>query len=117
MELRTRRAYDKLARGDGRRILVDRMWPRGVKKADADIDYWARDAAPSPELRKWFGHEPARWGEFRRRYFRELDANPEALAALREAMSGASRVTLVYAARDERCNNAVALAEYLNAND
>jgi len=115
MELRLKRAYEEPAADDGRRILVDRLWPRGVKKADARIDFWAREVSPSTDLRKRFRHDSALWDEFRRLYFRELDANPEGLAKLRDALADASRATLVYAARDEHHNNAAALAEYLNA--
>jgi uncharacterized protein YeaO (DUF488 family) len=115
MEIRIKRAYDKAAGADGRRVLVDRLWPRGVRKETARIDYWARDLAPSAGLRKWFAHDPDRWDGFRRRYFRELDTGEAALAAFREAVAGARRVTLVYGARDEEHNNAVALAEYLRA--
>lgn len=114
MELRTKRAYDPAADADGRRVLVDRMWPRGVGKQRACIHYWARDLAPSAELRKWFGHDPARWDGFRRRYFRELDACGDGVAALRQALAGAPRATLVFAARDPLHNNAVALAEFLH---
>lgn len=113
MDLRIKRIYARPAGADGRRVLVDRLWPRGVKKEEARIHYWARDLAPSTELRQWFGHDPARWAEFRRRYFRELDANRGGFAALREALAGARRATLVFGARDEAHNNAVALADYL----
>ena len=111
-EIRVKRAYEEPEPGDGRRILVDRMWPRGVKKADAAIDHWAKAAAPSTELRKWYHHDPERWDEFRRRYFAELDANPEAVAELREAI-GDGPATLVFSSKEERYNNAVALKEYL----
>ncbi len=114
MELRTKRAYAPPKKLDGRRVLVDRLWPRGIAKGSAQIHYWARDVAPSATLRSWFGHDPARWGEFRLRYFRELRGNEGALEALANALVGAHRVTLVYGARDERHNNAVALAEYLH---
>lgn len=114
MELRTKRAYEKPGDGDGRRVLVDRIWPRGVSREHARIDYWARDLAPSPELRKWFGHDPARWDDFRRRYFGELAARNVEFAALRRALAGASRATFVYGARDRMRNNAVALVEYLH---
>jgi uncharacterized protein YeaO (DUF488 family) len=112
MQIWTRRAYDPPSPVDGTRILVDRAWPRGVAKAGARLDRWDRDIAPSTALRRWFGHDPARWAEFKARYFAELDARPEALAALRRA-TREGRVTLVYGARDEHRNNAVALREYL----
>jgi uncharacterized protein YeaO (DUF488 family) len=111
-EIRVKRAYEDAAKSDGRRILVDRMWPRGVKKGDAVIDHWAKEAAPSTELRKWYHADPERWDEFRRRYFAELDDNPEAVAELREAI-GEGPATLVFSSKEERFNNAVALKEYL----
>jgi len=110
--VKLKRAYDTAARSDGRRILVDRIWPRGIARAELRIADWIKDAAPSPGLRKWFGHEAARWPEFKRRYFRELDRHPEALAPLVE-QSRAGPVTLVFAAKDAEHNNAVALKEYL----
>ena len=110
--VKLKRAYDTAARSDGRRILVDRLWPRGVARAELRIADWIKDAAPSAGLRKWFGHEPARWPEFKRRYFQELDRHPETLAPLVE-QSRAGTVTLVFAAKDVEHNNAVALREYL----
>jgi uncharacterized protein YeaO (DUF488 family) len=107
-----KRAYVAPDRRDGCRVLVDRVWPRGVSKADLKVDLWTRDAAPSVELRKWFGHDPERWDGFRERYFAELDANPQALAVIREKLRQGT-VTLVYGARDERHNQAAALREYL----
>jgi len=112
MAIRLKRVYDAPAKSDGRRILVERLWPRGLAKAKAKVDHWARDSAPSKELRQWFGHDPERWDEFRRRYFAELDANPEAVRALREQIARGP-CTFVYASREERLNNSVALAEYL----
>jgi uncharacterized protein YeaO (DUF488 family) len=112
MAIATKRAYDPPAPEDGRRVLVDRLWPRGLAKAGADIDQWAKDIAPSDGLRRWFGHDPAKWAEFRRRYAAELKRHPELLAKLaRGARRG--RVTLLYAAKDPDYNNAAALAEYL----
>lgn len=111
-ELRVKRVYEAPDPADGRRILVDRIWPRGLSREKAAIDHWAKEAAPSTALRKSFSHDPARWDEFRRRYFAELDANPEAVAALREAIGGRP-ATLLYAARREPENNAVALKAYL----
>lgn len=110
--VKLKRAYDTAARSDGHRILVDRIWPRGVARGELRIADWIKDAAPSTELRQWFGHEPARWPEFKRRYFRELDRRPEVLAPLVE-QSRAGTVTLVFAAKDAEHNNAVALKEYL----
>lgn len=111
-EIRVKWVYEAPDPADGRRILVDRIWPRGISRERAAIDHWAQEAAPSTALRKSFAHDPARWDEFRRRYFAELDANPEAVAALR-ALIGAGPATLLYAARREPENNAVALKEYL----
>jgi uncharacterized protein YeaO (DUF488 family) len=88
------------------------LWPRGLSKQKARVDYWARAAAPSTELRRWYGHEPTKWDEFRRRYFAELDANPEAVAELREQLSG-RKVTILFGSREEQLNNATALQEYL----
>ena len=112
MDIRIRRAYDPPGRGDGARILVDRLWPRGVSKEALALDDWMKELAPSHRLRKWFGHDPARWEEFQRRYFAELDAQPEAVAALR-ARARERRLTLVYGARDPEHNDAVALRAYL----
>ncbi len=110
--LKLKRAYDPPAAGDGKRILIDRLWPRGVKKADAAIDEWMKEIAPSAALRKWFGHDPARWPEFHRRYRKELDRHSEQLDRLR-ALARQGPVTLVYAARDEAHNDAVVLKEVL----
>ena len=109
--IRTRRVYEPPAPEDGTRVLVDRLWPRGLTKEEARIDWWARELAPSDKLRRWFGHAPARYREFVERYRLELDSG-EAVARLR-ALSVENTVTLVYAARDERHNNARALVEIL----
>lgn len=108
--IRLKRAYERPAATDGVRILIDRLWPRGVRKADAAIDEWAKDLAPSTALRKWFGHDPARWDEFRRRYAREVRGHADELDRLR-ALAGKGPVTLVYSARDEQHNDAVVLRE------
>jgi uncharacterized protein YeaO (DUF488 family) len=115
MPIALKRVYEPPSRSDGTRILVERLWPRGLAKADAAVDLWLRDVAPSTELRKWFGHDPDRWEEFRERYFAELDAQPEAVAELREAVA-AGPVTFVFASREERYNNAVALKAYVSEN-
>ncbi|HVH66413.1 MAG TPA: DUF488 domain-containing protein [Gemmatimonadales bacterium] len=112
MRVRTKRVYDPPDPADGVRILVDRLWPRGLSKARARVDYWAKTIAPSTELRRWYGHEAAKWQEFRRRYFAELDANPAGLAELRRHL-GKGTVTLLYGSKEERLNNASALQEYL----
>ena len=112
-KIKLKRAYEPPDRGDGTRILVDRLWPRGIKKADAAIDRWLRDIAPSAELRRWFGHRPERWPEFRRRYLAELRERPQLIEEIRKAARDGP-VTLVYAARDEAHNDAVVLKELLN---
>ena len=106
-----KRAYEPATKGDGVRVLVDRLWPRGRSKADLKIDHWLKDVAPSPSLRKWFNHDPEKWKEFRERYARELNDNREAVEPLLDLR--AKTVTLVFAARDTEHNNAVALAGYL----
>jgi uncharacterized protein YeaO (DUF488 family) len=107
-----KRAYDEPETADGVRYLVDRLWPRGVTKASLKLADWLKEAAPSDSLRHWFNHDPEKWNEFRKRYFAELDAKPEAwLPLIHAARKGA--VTLVYSAHDADHNNAVALAEYL----
>ena len=111
--IQTRRVYALAEPGDGCRILVDRMWPRGLRKADADLDYWLKAIAPSTELRKWFNHEPARFTEFRRWYQLELDNNPDAVQQLLELSRQHDSLTLLYAARDCEHNHAVVLADYL----
>ncbi len=107
-----KRVYEQAESTDGQRYLVDRMWPRGVKKDSLDMQAWLKEAAPSNDLRKWFGHDPQRWDEFRARYFQELDAEPQSWQPLLEAAQRGD-VTLLYAARDTEHNNAVALREYL----
>ena len=110
---RLKRAYEKRSVVDGYRVLVDRLWPRGLTKQKADLDLWLRDIAPSPRLRVWFGHDPERWQEFQRRYWAELKARPDLVADLRKK-GRQGTVTLVYAARDEQHNHAIALKRYLN---
>ena len=107
-----KRVYEEPSEDDGLRILVDRLWPRGLSKTKAKIDRWEKDLAPTTELRRWFGHDPAKWEEFEERYRAELEGKGEALARLRrEANDGT--VTLLYAAKDEEHNNAVALKQYI----
>lgn len=112
MNLRTKRIYQEPARSDGRRILIDRLWPRGISKDAAQIHFWAKAVAPSTELRQWYRHEAVKWNEFRRRYFAELDANPEAVAELRSQL-GSRTATLLFSSKEEHLNNASALREYL----
>lgn len=111
--LHIKRAYDPPAAEDGLRVLVDRLWPRGLKRDGAAIDHWLKEVAPSPELRRWFGHDPARWSAFRQRYEAELAANPGNLVTLRDLLRGSGRLTLLYAARDTQHNHAVVLRDVL----
>ena len=112
MDVRLKRAYEPPARSDGYRVLIDRLWPRGVSKEEAQLDEWARELAPSSELRRWFGHDPARFAEFRRRYLDELAAQEAKLRELRRRAREGT-LTLVYGARDSEHNDAVVLAELL----
>lgn len=110
--LNVKRVYEAPVARDGYRVLVDRLWPRGLTKDAAHVDLWLKDIAPSSDLRKWFNHDPARWSEFEKRYFRELETHPEELGQLLErARKG--RVTLLYGAKDAEHNNAVALKEFV----
>ena len=110
--IKLKRAYEKPAKDDGLRILVDRLWPRGVTKLAAHLDAWLKDVAPSPALRTWFGHDPARWVEFRRRYFVELKQRSDAVAELRALIAG-QPVTFVYAAKDPEHTHALALKDFI----
>lgn len=112
LEIKLKRVYDTPSTDDGMRILVERLWPRGLSKAAAKIDHWAKDVAPTPALRTWFGHRPERWQEFRRRYRTELVANPEAVTDLRSRCRGRP-VTFVFAAKDTARNGAIVLQELL----
>lgn len=112
MTIQVKRAYEAPAKSDGYRVLVDRVWPRGVKKEQLKLDAWLKQLAPSTPLRKWFGHDPARWSEFKRRYFRELSEHQVDIRELRKKTKQ-TRVTLVFAAKATDFNNAVALKEYL----
>jgi uncharacterized protein YeaO (DUF488 family) len=110
--IKLKRAYEKPAKDDGERILVERLWPRGVTKAKAKLDLWLKDVAPSAELRKWFGHDPDRWIEFRQRYLKELKQNTDLIKLLkRKAKEGT--ITLIYSARDEERNGALVLKQFL----
>jgi uncharacterized protein YeaO (DUF488 family) len=110
--IQIKRAYEPPGKDDGQRFLVDRLWPRGVKKENLQVEAWVKDVAPSSELRQWFQHDPAKWDEFRQRYFRELEKHPEAWQPLL-ARARRGRVTLVYSAHDTEHNDAVALKEFL----
>jgi uncharacterized protein YeaO (DUF488 family) len=112
VEIRTKRIYEEAHPSDGVRILIDRLWPRGVSKERAAIDFWARRVAPSDELRRWYRHQPDKWPEFERRYAGELEANPEGIEELRRHLD-APVVTLVFSSREEKLNNATALARWL----
>ncbi|SET59007.1 Uncharacterized conserved protein YeaO, DUF488 family [Nitrosospira multiformis] len=112
MNLKLKRVYEPSDKNDGTRILVDRLWPRGMTKAKAGVDIWLKELAPSAELRKWFGHDPGKWTEFKKRYRAELEENDEQLAQLREEIKKGA-VTLLYGAKDEEHNDAIALAEFL----
>lgn len=111
-KIQVKRAYDPPANGDGLRVLVDRLWPRGLSKAAASVDVWVKEVAPSVALRRWFNHDPRKWREFRRRYAEELDGN-RAVAALVGAVRR-GRVTLLFSAKNTEYNNAVALQIYLS---
>ena len=110
--IKLKRAYDAASREDGKRILVDRLWPRGISKEKAALDQWMKEIAPSTELRTWFGHDPKRWEEFRRRYADELRKHSDLVAELR-SLARAGTVTLVYAAHDEAHNDAIVLRDIL----
>jgi uncharacterized protein YeaO (DUF488 family) len=116
MEIRTRRIYEPSTANEGLRVLLDRLWPRGLGRDEAGLDQWARDLAPSKSLRQWFGHDEAKWHEFKKRYFAELRQRKQRLHALLDE-AGQGPLTLLYAARNTRHNNALALREYLNRID
>jgi len=110
------RAYDQTPTMEGYRVLVDRLWPRGVKKEDLKLDAWMKELAPSTELRRWYNHDPNRWNEFRKRYFAELDGQSEAIGQILDAAQGRP-IILIFGAKDKRHNNAVSLKEYLLQSD
>ena len=112
MNVKLKRVYDKPEAGDGVRILVERLWPRGLSKEEAKVDIWLKDVAPSPHLRKWFSHDPAKWEEFRRRYYRELDQNRDAVKGLLE-ITKVRGATFVYGSREKKYNSALALKSYI----
>jgi uncharacterized protein YeaO (DUF488 family) len=113
MEIKIKRVYEEATRDDGKRILVDRLWPRGLTKARAKVDLWLREIAPSTGLRRWFGHEPSKWAEFKKRYSAELERNNDQLSLLQREVT-AGKVTLVYGAKDQEHNGAVVLREFLD---
>jgi uncharacterized protein YeaO (DUF488 family) len=110
--IQIKRIYDSPSADDGCRVLVDRLWPRGIKKQDAQIDFWAKQVAPTTELRQWFDHDPAKFDEFSSRYTRELASNSDAVEQIFDA-AGDRAITLLYAARDTTCNHAIVLRELL----
>ena len=112
MALQLKRVYESAADGDGKRILVDRLWPRGVSKVEAKGDLWLKAVAPSLDLRRWFGHDPEKWAEFRRRYQHELEENVAAVDELKKAI-GRSKATLLYGAKDQEHNHAIVLKDFI----
>ncbi|MCL5036011.1 MAG: DUF488 domain-containing protein [Chloroflexi bacterium] len=115
--IKIKRVYDGTEKGDGYRVLVDRLWPRGVSKEKAKIDLWLKDIGPSDGLRKWFGHDPEKWKEFKKRYEMELKENEEAVDRLKHVIREEKTVTFVFAAKDEDHNNAVVLRDYFGKGD
>jgi uncharacterized protein YeaO (DUF488 family) len=112
VNVQIKRVYEEPSTSDGKRILIDRLWPRGLTKEKAKVDLWLKDIAPSTELRQWFGHDPSKWNEFKKRYHDELKKNHEIIVKLIEQLK-TGKVTLVYGAKDEEHNDAVVLKEYL----
>jgi len=115
MPILIKRVYETPDQQDGYRVLIDRLWPRGMKKEDARIDEWVKEIAPSNELRKWYSHEPAKWEEFKRRYFKELEGQKETVEQLGRKASQAT-ITFLFSSKETRLNNAVALKEYIEMN-
>ena len=110
--IQLKRVYDAPSKTDGKRLLIERLWPRGIKKTDLKMDDWIKEAGPSTGLRKWFNHDPAKWDGFRQRYFRELEKKPAVWRPILTAIEGGS-VSLIYSSHDTQHNNSVALAEFL----
>ncbi|MBI2883166.1 MAG: DUF488 domain-containing protein [Candidatus Methylomirabilis oxyfera] len=110
--IQVKRVYEPPTPDDGTRLLVDRLWPRGIKKEDLQVDQWLKEVAPGDALRRWFAHDPGKWNEFRRRYFAELDGKPDVWLPIAE-VARRGNATLLYSARDTQHNNAVALQEYV----
>ena len=115
MHIGIKRAYEPWSGQDGFRILVDRLWPRGISKQEARIDLWLKDIAPSSELRKWFAHDPEKWEEFQKRYREELEHSAKAVREFLDAVNGRPIITLVYGAKDEEHNQAVVLRQFLKS--
>jgi len=114
MEIKIKRAYEKPDSSDGYRILVDRLWPRGLTKERAQVDFWPKELAPSAELRLWYAHDPEKWADFRSHYFAELDEKPEMVNVLLQYVRKGT-VTFIYSSKEEKLNNAVALKEYIKS--
>jgi uncharacterized protein YeaO (DUF488 family) len=114
MIIKIKRAYESPGRNDGYRILVDRLWPRGVSKEKAKIDFWPKELAPSTELRRWYGHDPEKWSEFKSRYFTELNSNPALVKELIKHIRK-RKVTFVYSSKEPKLNNAFVLSEYIRS--
>jgi len=112
--IRTKRIYERPESSDGYRILVDRLWPRGVSKSTAKIDLWLRDIAPSAELRKWYSHDPNKWQAFQRRYRKELEPKPELLRKIKMLSKRNKRLTLLFSSKETKLNNAAALRQFLS---
>jgi len=115
MRILTKRVYESPSLSDGKRILIDRLWPRGIIKEEAEIHYWAKSVSPSTDLRQWYQHDPEKWRDFKKKYFQELKSNPEGMNELRNHIGGGI-VTLVFSSKEEKLNNATALKEYLDSN-
>lgn len=113
--VKIKRVYDKPSQDDGFRILIDGLWPRGLSKEKAKIDLWLKEIAVSPQLRKWFSHDCEKWGQFKQRFYAELEPKKDALAIIMDKAKGKGNVTLLYGAKEERYNNAAALLEYINS--
>lgn len=111
--IQVKRVYEDYDASEGKRVLVDRLWPRGLTKDKAGIDVWLKDIAPSAELRKWFNHDPAKWPEFKKRFHKELDHNKSSVDQLKK-IADSGKIVIVYGAKDQQHNNAVVIAEYLN---
>ena len=112
MRIQIKRVYDPPSASDGKRILIDRLWPRGISKEKAQVDFWAKSISPSTQLRQWYQHDPEKWSEFKKKYFHELEKNPAGVKELTAHM-GQQNATFIFSAKEEKLNNAAALKEYL----
>ena len=114
MKIDIKRVYEAPSKSDGKRILIDRLWPRGISKEKAEIHYWAKTISPSAQLRQWYQHDPEKWQDFKKKYFQELNSNPEGMNELRNQI-GLGKITLVFSSKEEKLNNATALKVYLES--